>query len=140
MSKDKEKNLSLEDIKNNIRNLFKEKKLSLEEVKLEKEFWKKKFWEKYDKHIQDGKCQFLGGLGLCYRQAVKGCECFICDNPSCYICHKNFTSFNSTKDCLFCFADDYSDFKYFIKIYFDEKNNKLLKIEYKINKNKKRDN
>ncbi|GAA6238834.1 MAG: hypothetical protein SPLM_09500 [Spiroplasma phoeniceum] len=93
--------------------------------KIEKNKWKKIFWEKYEKHINEGKCQFWGANGLCHRPAKEECECFVCESPCCYICYKNFIQLHprNTRDCLFCHSHDDVDFKYFVKIYFDEKGN-----------------
>ncbi|QIA71007.1 hypothetical protein GL982_04935 [Spiroplasma citri] len=100
-----------------IKSFFEYKPKSEEQIKKENEFFKEIFWEKYNKHVNDEKCQFTGARGLCYRKAKKGYECIVCNSPCCYICYKNYYN---CKECLFYFSDDDSDFKYYLKIYFNE--------------------
>ncbi|QJU61926.1 hypothetical protein [Spiroplasma citri] len=54
-----------------IKSFFEYKPKSEKQIKKENEFFKEIFWEKYNKHVNDEKCQFTGARGLCYRKAKK---------------------------------------------------------------------
>ncbi|QJU62312.1 hypothetical protein [Spiroplasma citri] len=91
---------------------------SEEQIKKRKWIFLKKYFEKNIINMLTMKnVNLLVQEGCVIEKQKKGYECIVCNSPCCYICYKNYYN---CKECLFCFSDDDSDFKYYLKIYFNE--------------------
>lgn len=104
------KNYSLEEIIKSIRGRFEEEKIT-EPINYEEK--EKEFWEKYEKHIENGNCQFWWYNKFCNKKARENYECILCNFPCCPDCYRKKMKDRHSRLCFNCGKDFYTDTEFY---------------------------